>query len=58
MGLLDKMPEMKKNSFTVDEASDLFKKLSEEIKDASTPKEIIDTLIAIAEIAIKIIAVV
>jgi len=58
MGLLDNAPELKKNSFTVDEASDLFKKIAEEMKKDDTPAQVVDALIKFAELAVKILAVV
>lgn len=58
MALLDKMPELNKNSFTIGEAADLFTKLAEQAKASDTPKQIVDTLIKLAEIAIKVIAII
>ena len=55
MGLLDNAPELKKNSFTVDEASDLFKKIAEEMKKDDTPAQVVDALIKFAELAVKIL---
>lgn len=58
MALFNDMPKVKKNSFTVKEAGELFQKLADKAKDNSTPKQVVDVLLKVAEIVIRILAVV
>lgn len=58
MALFNDLPKLKKNSFTVEEASDLFQKLADKAKDNTTPKQVVDTLLKVAEIVIRVLAII
>ena len=54
MALFDERPPIKKNSFTIEDASTVFQNAAEKIQEGSLPAEAVEILLDIARLVLTV----